>query len=483
MTQTLENLQPKPVFRYFQEICAIPHGSKNTKAISDYCIAFAKEHNLEHYQDADNNVIIIKEASAGYEKSEPVIIQGHLDMVCEQEPGREIDFEKEGLDLYVEDGYLKARKTTLGGDDGIAVAYALALLEDDSIAHPRLEVIFTVDEEIGMLGAQSIDVSMLKGHRMLNIDSDEEGIFFISCAGGMQANISIPMAYRKETGAVYTLTVDHLLGGHSGSEIDKERANAIEVMGRCLKIIQDQVDIEIASLAGGLKDNAIPRAVTCEVLTAPEDEEQLKEVVSNLDAVLKKEYADSDADITVSLRKEADTEKEVLDYKSKARILFFLRNMPNGIQHYSKSLPGLVETSLNAGILNLTKEAFCLTFSIRSSVSSRKEDLADRLTFLTEFLGGTITFTGDYPAWEYRKDSAVRDVIAETYRDLFGKEPQVTAIHAGLESGIFSGKIKDLDCVSFGPTNFDIHTTQERLDIASTARVWELIKEVLKRLK
>ena len=209
---TIENLKPENVFRYFRALCAIPHGSRNTKAISDYCVTFAKEHSLEYYQDASNNVVIIKEASAGYENSEPVIIQGHLDMVCEKEADCDIDFEKDGLDLYVDGDYLKAKGTTLGGDDGIAVAYALAVLEDDSLCHPRLEVVFTVDEEIGMLGAEVIDLSMLKGHRMLNIDSDVEGSFLTSCAGGLTAEISIPVAYRTEKGISCTLTLSNLLG-------------------------------------------------------------------------------------------------------------------------------------------------------------------------------------------------------------------------------------------------------------------------------
>lgn len=478
----LDQLRPENVFHYFRELCAIPHGSRNTKAISDYCVAFAKERGLEYYQDAVNNVVIIKEATSGYEAKEPVIIQGHLDMVCEKEADCDIDFEKDGLRLYVDGDYLKAEGTTLGGDDGIAVAYALAILDANDLKHPRLECVFTVDEEIGMLGAEAIDLSMLKGHRMLNIDSDVEGSFLTSCAGGLTAEIKIPVTYRKESGVVYKITLDGLLGGHSGSEIDKERANAIIVMGRCLKFIQDRVNVEVISLEGGLKDNAIPRLCTLELLVPEQDVEEVGTVVAQLDQILKKEYEASDKGIQLTGERQAEEKREVLDFKSKMKVIFFLRNMPNGIQNMSTVMPGLVETSLNAGIMHLTKEEFVLTASVRSSVQTRKYDVTDKLTLLAEFLGGELSTSGDYPAWEYRAESGLRTAMAETYRDLYGKEPIMEAIHAGLECGILSGKIEDLDCISFGPENLDIHTPQERLSISSTERVWNLITTLLERL-
>lgn len=479
----LENLQPKNVFRYFQEICRIPHGSYHTKQISDYLVNFAKEHGFEHYQDADDNVIIIKEASCGYENAEPVILQGHMDMVCEKEADREIDFEKDGLELYVDGDFLKARGTTLGGDDGIAVAYALAILDDDTLMHPRLEVVITSDEEVGLLGAKSIDVSMLKGHILLNIDSDVEGHFLTSCAGGLSALVKIPVARQEITGRKLSFRLHGLSGGHSGSEIDKEHANAIIEMGRILKYIEQNMPFGLLSLEGGLKDNAIPRETVSTVVIAPEEEERFRQCTEEIASVLKKEYLVSEPELSVSIETEEESTYQALTASSMQKVLFYLRNVPNGVMHMSLNMKGLVETSLNAGILKLDQEMLSVSTSVRSSVGSRKAELADRLTYLTEFLGGEIEINGDYPAWEYQADSRIRDQVAAVYRELFGKEPVFEAIHAGLECGMFAGKIEQMDAVSFGPDNFDIHTPKERLSISSTERVYRFLTELLRSMK
>lgn len=481
--RVLEDREPKKVFQFFEEIAAIPHGSYHTKEISDYCVGFAKKRELEVYQDAYNNVIIIKEATAGYEEAEPIIIQGHLDMVCEKESDCDIDFEKEGLRLYVDGDFLKARGTTLGGDDGIAIAYALALLDEEDIPHPRLECVFTVDEEVGMLGAEKIDLSMLKGHQMLNIDSDEEGYFLTGCAGGVTAECVLPVSYDVAEGVSYTLKLSGLQGGHSGSEIDKERANAVVEMGRILKKAEDSIDMGIVSLQGGLKDNAIPREVISEVLVMEEQKKDFEQLLQEMNETLQKEYAASDKGIELTFCCNGEKQAKILGYRAQTGVLFFLRNMPNGIQHMSMDVPGLPETSLNAGIMKLEEERFLVSFSIRSSVASRKENLMERLEYLMGFLGGEVTFSGNYPAWEYKRDSKIRPLAAEVYRELYGKEPVIEAIHAGLECGLLSQKIPDLDCVSFGPDNFDIHTPQERLSISSTERVWKFILEFLKRAK
>lgn len=477
------NLESAKAFRYFEEIAAIPHGSRNTKQISDYLVDFAKKHELEYYQDEANNVVMIQEATKGYENADPIIIQGHMDMVCEKESGCGIDFEKDGLDLYVDGDFLKARGTTLGGDDGIAVAYALAILDSPEIAHPRLEVVITVDEEIGMLGAEAIDLSMLKGHKLLNIDSDVEGHFLTSCAGGMTVETQIPVSYITQKGLKVEVTVTGLCGGHSGSEIDKEHANANIVMGRVLKYISDRMEVGIAALAGGLKDNAIPRECTAALAIPAEKYGELEEYLSELNAVLAKEYAVSDADIRIECKKEQEEELSILSYTSMSKVVFYLRNVPNGVQNMSRVMPGLVETSLNLGILVLNEEALCTTTSVRSSVSSRKVDLAERLLHIAEFLGGDVSVNGDYPAWEYKADSDIRETISSVYEELFQEKPVFEAIHAGLECGILSGKIADLDCVSFGPNNYDIHTPKERLSISSTEKVWKLLVEFLKRCK
>lgn len=477
------NLQPAKVFKYFEEIAAIPHGSRNTKAISDYLVAFAKAHAIEYYQDASNNVVMIQEATEGYENAEAIIIQGHMDMVCEKESDCTIDFEKDGLDLYVDGDFLKARGTTLGGDDGIAVAYALAILDTPEIAHPRLEVVITVDEEIGMLGADAIDLSMLKGHKMLNIDSDIEGHFLTSCAGGMTVETLLPASYEAAAGLSVSLQVTGLEGGHSGSEIDKEHGNANIIMGRVLKTLMDAMEMGLISLAGGLKDNAIPRECTAELLIEKESLSELQEIIASLNAVLAKEYAASDKGVCIKVTENGEREADILTVASMAKVIFYLRNVPNGVQHMSRVMPGLVETSLNLGIMKLTKEGLSLVTSVRSSVSTRKEELKDKLIFLAEFLGGEVSVNGDYPAWEYKADSDIRDTISQVYQELFEEEPVFEAIHAGLECGILSGKIANLDCVSFGPNNYDIHTPKERLSISSTEKVWKLLIEFLKRCK
>lgn len=478
-----QNLESQKVFDYFEEISAIPHGSRNTKQISDYLVAFAKEHGLEHYQDEANNVVIIQEATAGYENADPIIIQGHMDMVCEKENDCTIDFEKDGLDLYVDGDFLKARGTTLGGDDGIAVAYALAIMDSAEIAHPRLEVVITVDEEIGMLGAEVIDLSMLKGHKLLNIDSDVEGHFLTSCAGGMTVEVSLPVARMAQKGLEMTVVVTGLEGGHSGAEIDKEHANANIVMGRVLKYLTDRMEVGIIAMAGGLKDNAIPRENEAVLLIPAEKKEEFLAYIAELEKILKNEFAASDAGICIKTAAGTEKEAQILSYNAMSKVIFYLRHVPNGVQHMSRVIPGLVETSLNMGILALKENALVTTTSVRSSVSTRKEELLDCITHLVEFLGGEVGTNGDYPAWEYKADSQIRATISDVYKELFDEEPVFEAIHAGLECGILSGKIADLDCVSFGPNNYDIHTPKERLSISSTEKVWKLLKEFLKRCK
>lgn len=477
----LENLQPQKVFHYFEEICNIPHGSRNTKQISDYLVQFAKDRNLTCYQDELNNVIIKKDATAGYEASEPIIIQGHMDMVCEKENDCDIDFEKDGIRLMIDGDFVTADGTTLGGDDGIAVAYALAILDSDDIPHPALEVVITVDEEIGMLGAFDMDLSMLKGHKMLNIDSDVEGHFLTSCAGGMSLIADIPVKRTTQVGLAAEIVLTGLVGGHSGSEIDKEHGNADILMGRVFSALADVTPFGVITMAGGLKDNAIPRECKATILLPEESLATATDAVKALEAALKNEYIKSDAGIQILVQPMGIQKADILDYASVNRVLCYLRMVPNGILHMSQVMPGLVETSLNLGILELTDESLHTVTSIRSSVSSRKEDVKNRVAMVVELLGGEITIEGDYPAWEYKDKSDVRTEIAAVYKDLFGEEPVFEAIHAGLECGIFSEKIKDLDCVSFGPNNYDIHTPKERLSISSTERMWRLILEFLKR--
>ena len=476
----LEHLEPRGVFRFFEEMCAIPHGSANTKAVSDWLMAFARERGLEAYQDQLNNVIIIKEATAGYENAPAVILQGHMDMVCEKAPDCEKDMEKEGLDLAVDGDTVYARGTTLGGDDGIAVAMALALLDADDIPHPRLEAVFTVDEEIGMLGAVGMeDVSMLHGRRMLNLDSEVEGVFTVSCAGGNLTKCTLPVC-RETFGAEFlTVTVGGLRGGHSGVEIDKGLGNACMLLGRVLTACGRETALRLVSVSGGLKDNAIPREASAVVAAA--DAREIRAVCARLDAELKNEYRTTDPEVFVFVRDGGAGLP--MDEDSTRRILAFLTCAPNGIQAMSADIPSLVQTSLNLGILTTGDETVDASFCVRSSVDSQKQMLVERLECLTETLGGSVGVFGDYSGWEYRSDSPLRELLVEVFTEQYGHAPKIEAIHAGVECGIFAGKLPGLDCVSMGPDLTEIHTCRERLHIASVQRLWAMVLETLKRMK
>lgn len=481
--RALENCEPKKVFYYFEEICKIPHGSTNTKQISDYLVSFAKEHNLRYIQDEMNNVVIFKDATAGYENAPTVILQGHMDMVCEKRPDVEHDFTKDPLNISVKDGYVTANGTTLGGDDGIAVAYALAILDSDDLAHPALEVIVTVDEEIGLLGAVGLDCSVLKGKRMINLDSEEEGSLWVSCAGGLSGVSHIPVQRLDAEGEKLELKITGLVGGHSGSEIDKKRANANILMGRVLYGLDETVEFEIVSLEGGQKDNAITREARCEILVNADDVEAVRNYSKKAQDNLREEYEGSDPSITVLVGESVHSKESVLHPTCREKVIFYLMEVPFGIQKMSGNIEGLVETSTNIGIVKLNETEFYASSSVRSSVEPAKDALSDKIKYLTEFLGGEYEIQGPYPAWSYRKESPLRDKMVEIYEQMYNSKMNVIAIHAGLECGLFYKKIEGLDCVSIGPTMKDIHTSEELLDIASTERVWNYIVKVLEELK
>ena len=476
----LQNLEPKNVYRFFEQMCAIPHGSRNTKAISDWCVAFARERGLEHYQDEANNVILIKEASAGYEHAPAVILQGHLDMVCEKAPDCTKDMEREGLDLAVDGDYVYAVGTTLGGDDGIAAAMALALLDDDSIPHPRLEVVLTTEEEIGMLGAAVLDVTPLQGRELVNLDSEAEGVFTVGCAGGSSSRCVLPIERAAFDGACLQVQISGLTGGHSGAEIHKGRANADMLMGRILRAMAQATPVRLVSVDGGLKDNAIATAAAAVVCAA--DVQAAEQAAEELGRALAREYAVPDPNLTVTVEA-ADCRQMPMDEASTARVLCLLTCAPNGVQAMSQDIPGLVQTSLNLGILKTGETEVCATFSVRSSVATQKEMLHDRLRCLMEQLGGQLEITGDYPAWEYRRESPLRERMVRIFQAQYGHEPKIEAIHAGVECGLLCGKLPDLDCVSVGPDLLEIHTPREKMSISSVQRVWDFLKEVLRESK
>lgn len=477
----LEELEPQEVFHYFEEISQIPRGTFNTKAISDYCVKFAQDRGLEVIQDELNNVIIKKPGTEGYEESEPVIIQGHVDMVCEKTEVSDHDFMKDPLDLYVEDGFVKARDTTLGADDGIAVAIALALLDSDDIPHPPLEAVFTVDEEVGMGGAGGIDLTPLKGKMLINLDSEDEGTIIAGCAGGLSFCMNLPIGRKQVTGDCLEVTIRGLKGGHSGMEIDQQRGNANKLAGRLLNRLNQNMDISLADIQGGAKDNVIPSS--CKFTIVVHDSVKAEMIIENMTNIWKQEFGEDEPELDVVVTKTENAEKSVMSDMDMKKVIFFINNCQNGVYGFSRSLKGLVETSDNLGIVGTEENKVTFVLLIRSSVSSRLEEVKEAFVSWAEFLGGTFELSGAYPAWMYKENSRIRPIVAEVFEKVYGKVPNISTIHAGLECGLLSGKKPELDCVSFGPRMYDIHSVNERLDIASTWRMWNIIKEVLKECK
>ena len=478
----LKGLEPASVFRFFEEICGIPHGSGDTKRISDYCVQFAKERGLEVRQDEYNNVIIRKQGTSGYENAAPVMLQGHIDMVCEKEAGCDIDFAKDGLRLRLENGIVTADGTTLGGDDGIAAAYMLAILDSDTIPHPPLECVLTVDEEIGMLGAAAMDMSDLRSRIMLNIDSEDEGFLLVSCAGGMTARCLVPVERAAMSGTKAEIKVTGCMGGHSGTEINKGRANASMVLGEVLEALRKEVPFCLVSVNGGLKDNAIPREAAAELVVA--DDAGAAGKIAALSEDLQKRFTDADPGIRIEYAHvPAGQSFGPMTEESTERVIRALRSLPNGVQKMSADIEGLVQTSLNLGIMKTEESQVSFAFSVRSSVEEEKQALRKELERVTASLGGTVEVQGEYPAWEYRKESPLRDLMVEVYTEQYGSAPVVQAIHAGVECGLFSGQLPGLDCVSFGPDMKDIHTPKESMDTESVRRTWDYLLEILRRLK
>lgn len=481
----ITGLEPAKVFEYFQKICSIPHGSTNERALSDYCVKFAKERSLEYYQDELYNVIIIKEASKGYADRPAVIIQGHLDMVCEKEDGSTADFEKDGIRLMVTDGYIHADKTTLGGDDGIAIAYALALLDSDEIEHPRIEAVFTVCEELGMEGAQGIDLSMLSGRMLLNLDSEEEGCVITSCAGGCHVECRLKVDFQKcEYSTLLNIEISGLTGGHSGCEIHKGRANANVVMGKLLLFLLEKgIDFGICQISGGKKDNAIP--VNSSVVIGTNDDAAVQKAAGEFQTLVRDEYGMTDPGMKITVGECQDGSRsdiKVLSADSSNSLIELINALPNGVIEMSKDIDGMVETSLNFGIINMQGGEAVLHYLPRSSKEAELDKLVSRMKTICEKSGADIEVSSRYPAWEYVQDSKLRQNMSDIYKRLYGKELRFESIHAGVECGILASKIKDLDGVSFGPDILDIHTPRERMSIASVQRTWDFLLEILKSL-
>lgn len=480
----LNGLKPEKVFEYFELLCSVPHGSGNTKQISDLCVNFAKERGLAYRQDEYNNVIIFKKASAGYENAEPVILQGHMDMVCAAEPDCGIDMKTDGLQLEVNGDWINAKGTSLGGDNCIAVAIIMAVLDDEDLSHPAIEAVFTTDEETGMDGAMGLDVSDLKAKNLINLDSEEEGFLTVSCAGGVRAECVFPAEFGEvpENCTAFKVVIKGLQGGHSGVDIDKGRASATQLMGRLLYKAGKEFALCLCSMSGGTFTNVIP--LYCEAVVALENDkvEAFKELCREYEEMFRFEYASVETGLEMSCEKVDAPAKMASEVRS-AEIFSFMLLSPYGIQAMSMDIPGLVQTSLNLGVASSDENAFVLSYSIRSSILSQKLMMVERLEELCSRFGAEFSTHAAYPGWAFRKESKLRDALSESCAAVLGKVPEITATHGGLECGLFMEKIPGLDCVSLGPNMEEVHSVRERLNISSTERLYNIVCKFLENWK
>lgn len=478
----LKDLNPKKVFGFFEEMCQIPHGSGNEKAISDYLVNFAKERNLEVIQEEkEPNVIIRKPATEGYENIPAVIIQGHMDMVCEKDSDVDHDFEKDPLNLMIDGDFVKAKGTTLGADNGIAVAYGLAILDASDLKHPAIELFVTTNEETGMYGAIAADPKNLKGKTLLNIDSEEEGVFLVSCAGGVTNTVNIKAEYEDAKNEALRIEINGLKGGHSGQEIGKQRGNANKIMGRLLNSIKNEVEFNIVTICGGSKHNAIPREAEVIITTEVSNVSKVQEIASNVLKTVKEELRVQDPDITITVEKSECKKQLTKDVTEK--IVSYLVLVPDGVQTMSEDIKGLVESSLNLGVIEFNEDKITFVSSIRSSVKSLKYAIADKIASLAKLIGAELVSDSDYPEWQYEPNSKIRDLSIQTYKELTGEDAKIDAIHAGLECGLLKEKMQDVDMISFGPNLYDVHTPSERMSISSVEKVWNFIVKLLENMK
>ena len=461
------------VFNFFEEISKIPRASQNSDKIADYLENFAKSRGLFFKRDRANNVIIRKAATEGYENAPTVIFQSHTDIVADKINGSSFDFDTDGLEILRDGDFLHANGTTLGADDGIGVAYSLALLDSKDVPHPEFEALFTSDEEIGLLGAAALDTSFLRGKILINLDSDEEGVFTVGCAGGGRLDITLPYKKEKIVDTALKIKLSGLTGGHSGVEIDKCRENAIKLLASTLSLCGD---VMICDFCGGSADNAIPRFAECTLYT--NNKKQLSFFLKELEENIRKK----EPDLLISTEEDKNHTYMAYSARNSAKILELLCKMPTGVYKMSEDIPELVETSSNLGIIDSSGDRVKISVSIRSSKDSEKDNLHTQINSLALGYGAETSMRGEYPAWEYKKDLKLVHLAKKTYIDIYKKEPKIVTIHAGLECGVFTNKIDGLQCISLGPDNFNIHTTEERLSISSTVRVWDYLKALLKNM-
>lgn len=480
MTNVLKDLNPSLVFKYFEEMSQIPRGSGDEERISEFLVKCAKDLNLEVIKDEHLNVIIKKPATKGYENSPGVILQGHMDMVCEKNKDVDHDFEKDPIKLRIVDDMIYATGTTLGADNGIAVAMSLAVLASNDLAHPALEVLITSNEEAGMTGAIGLDGSLLKGKYLINLDSEEEGFLLVSCAGGNRSYVTLPLTYKniENNKQAFTIEVKGLLGGHSGMDIVKQRANSNVVTGRILNSLG--LDFDLVEVNGGSKNNAIPRECEAVIAINKDDAETLKANVSKIEAILKNEFKTTDPGLQVVVS-ETNADKAITD-ECKEKAILLLNFIPNGIQTVSKDIEGLVESSSNLGVVKTDDDVMSFESAVRSSIATLRENLNNKTEMLCKYVNANFENTDGYPAWEYAKDSKLEHICIDTYEKLTGKKPVITAIHAGLECGVLLDKMDGAQAISMGPDMFEVHTPNEHLNITSVKNVYEYLLEVLKSM-
>ena len=481
MTYKITGFEPASLFRFFEDISAIPRGSYHEKALSDFLVEFAKARGLWYHQDELHNVIIKKPASKGAESKPAVMLQGHIDMVCEKLAEVAHDFETDGLDLIVENGVLRANGTTLGGDNGIAVALMMAILDDDALTHPALECVFTTQEEVGLGGATALDKSLLEVRTMINLDSEDEGVATVSCAGGMRFSMNRPITRREACGQLIKINISGLLGGHSGIDIDKERQNGIILLGRMVNRLLHETNAQLSCLKGGSKDNAIPRETSAILVVSEQEADKALSIAKSLSADFSAELCPFEPDFCCSVTSEAGS-ASVLSPEDAKALVSAICLAPNGVRRRNLKQDGFVVTSLNLGIVQTDDTSASLVFAPRSSVASLQEDTKERLFLLAETFGFTCTIAGEYPGWSFAEQSPIRDIFMESYETLFGTPLKIEAIHAGLECGLFSDALAGLDAIAVGPTIRGCHTPDEYLPLDSCERFYTLLTDVLSRL-
>lgn len=482
----LNHLQPQKVFGYFEEISKIPRGSGNEKAISDFLVEFSKVHNLDYIQDDALNVIIKKKASPGYENRPTIVLQGHMDMVCEKNESTIHDFEKDEIKLKIVDDMIYATGTTLGADNGVAVAMGLALLSSNEINHPPIELILTTDEERGMTGAMKLDPKNIDGRVLINLDSSEEGVFIVGCAGGPTVKTSVPVIWNDSNKNLipHVIKISGLMGGHSGEDIHRGRANAHKLMGRILMALDSEVEFSMASINGGMKYNAIPRETSCTILLKSEDKIKADKKISEYENIFKNEFRASDSNINVEFRATTEEIPKVFSTETKNIVMNYLYLIENGIHSMSMDIQGLVESSVNIGVVTTQFDEVEILSLIRSSVKSLYMEMFQRMEVFAKIIGAETEMVSNCPEWQYNSSSKIRPIFEEVYTKMYGQKPEIAILHAGLECGIFDEKFSGkMDNISIGPNTYDLHSPEEHLSISSMQRTWDFFLQVLKEIK